>query len=186
MDLAKKLDQGEYSGSVVNSEIPPGDLVAELIGSVVGQWKEKASAASPKNTDWRRVRQLLGDLESAIQGGKILDFDTKSKSHPGQMSLLQEGLESSEFATNSEDIAVVEDLADDWLTTKECLNALGNPISHETFRKLNADELRQRYNLQAAPERRIKKEGYRWLRIGAMSFAQVNPLPEGSERSGEG
>lgn len=184
--LAKKLDQGAHSDSVMNSESSPFDLVTKSIKTVVEQWREKASVASPKNTDWRRVRQLLGDLESAIQDGKSLDFDTKSKGHPGQMSLLQGTLESPESVTNSETTAVIEDSVDGWLTTKECLNALGNPISHETFRKLNADELRQRYNLQAVPERRIKKEGYRWLRMDAMSPARVHPLPEGSERSGEG
>jgi hypothetical protein len=184
--IAKKLDQEDRSDSVMNSDSPPVDLVTESIKTVVEQWREKASVASSKNTDWRRVRQLLGDLESAIQNGKVLDFDTESKSHPGQMSLLQERLEPSESATKSEAIAVIENSADDWLTSQECWDLLGSPGAYETFRKLDADELRQRYDLQAAPERRVKREGYRWLRIGATSIAQVHPLPEGSERSGEG
>lgn len=184
--LARKLDQEGVSDFITKSKTPSDDLVTESIRSVVCQWKERAGAASPKNTDWRRVRQLLGDLESAIQNGQVLDFDTESKSHPGQMSLLQGGLESSESETNSEAVDMVKDSGGTWLTTKECWNALGSPGSYETFRKLDAQELCHRYNLQVAPEKKEAGKASRWLRVGARSLAQVNPLPAGSERSGEG
>lgn len=91
----------------------------------------------------------------------------------GQMSLLRDNV-------------VPKDSVDGWLTTKECWNALGSPGSYETFRKLKPDELRRLYNLQAAPEKKVNGKATRWLCMGATSPAQVHPLPEGSERSGEG
>jgi hypothetical protein len=215
LDIARKLDRGESLDSVSKSEIKnidsdtqsKNDLVTESVKHVLIKWKERANAASPKNSDWRKARQILGELEPIVYEGKILESVTESKVVPGQMSLLEnesvtETIElNNETVTNSNNSAfesvtvsineINESVTESevWMTSKECWKYLGEPGSYETFRKLSPGKLEQLHGVRADPQRKEKgKYGSRWIRVvnSATPPDQVNPLPEGSERSEEG
>jgi len=204
LEIARKLDKGESLDSVAESKDSniglvvksESDLVTESIKHVLGAWRVRADAASPKNADWRKSRQILGELEPIVYEGKVLDSVTQSKVHPGQMNLLEnesvtEPSESS-IETDTDSNTLSNDSVIDsegWLNTRECWEKLGKPNSYDTFRRLSPEDLHLIYGIQTEPQRRVKgKYKTPWLRLSnsAVLSNQVNPLPEGSERSGEG
>lgn len=196
LEVARKLDKGETLDfdtdsdshrieSVIDSGI---DLVTESIKHVLSKWRRKADAASPKNADWRKARQILGELEPIIYDGKLSEFVTQSKVAPGQMSLLDQAFEC-ESVTKSVEVVAKEVIAsrelksvskekpgstpkdsvtnsEEWVTTRECWERLGEPCSYETFRKLSFEKLYQLYRVQADPRKKDKgKYNSRWLRL---------------------
>jgi len=173
LEIARKLDKGESLDLITESEDSGIELVTESIKHVLGVWRGRANAASSKSADWRKARQILGELEPIVHEGKVLDFVTQSKAHPGQMNLLEnesvtEPLKSSiEIDTDSKTLSndsVID--SEGWMSVKECWPRLGRPGSYNTFRRLKPEEFRQLYGLDVDPSRKKEgKYGSRWLRM---------------------
>ena len=79
IEIAQKLDNGEYLDSVSESEKVLDDLVAKSLLQLVSDWKEKASSTSPKSSRWIKARQMLAEMQLIIDGGKAIS-ETVSKS----------------------------------------------------------------------------------------------------------
>lgn len=57
---------------------------------------------------------------------------------------------------------------DGWLTTRQAYDLLQPQLGWNTFRKLSAEQLQQRFNLQADPSRKIQgKTDSQWLQFQA-------------------
>lgn len=192
LEIAKLLDKGGVLDSVTESKTQDDELVTESVRQVLVEWRNRANLASPKNSEWRKIRQFLAELEPIVYEGRLLESVTQSKISPGQMSLLPQGIQSTcesvtksenstiEIVTDSNESAIEIDTesypsledsvtnSDDWMSVKECWARLGEPSSYDTFRKLNPEKLRQLYDVDADLSRKEKgKYGSRWLRIVA-------------------
>jgi len=54
---------------------------------------------------------------------------------------------------------------DGWLTTRQAYDLLQPDLGWHTFRKLSAEQLQQRFSLEADPSRKIQgKTDVRWIR----------------------
>jgi hypothetical protein len=190
LEIAKILDKGGVLDSVTKSKTPDNELVTESISHILAEWRKRADLASPRNSEWRKIRQFLAELEPIVYEGRLLESVTQSKISPGQMSLLpQDHQDTCESVTESESSTdeIVTDSSeavteidtesyppledsvtdsDDWMSVKECWVRLGEPSSYDTFRKLNPEKLRQLYGVDADVSRKEKgKYSSRWLRI---------------------
>lgn len=57
---------------------------------------------------------------------------------------------------------------DGWLTTRQAYDLLQPQLGWNTFRKLSAEQLQQRFNLQADPARKVQgKTDAQWLQFQA-------------------
>lgn len=209
IEIAKKLDEGGYIDSVselrstsnelVTESINENELVTESIKYLLSVWRQKSDVASPKNSHWKKARELIEQLEPIVYERKILESVTKSKEHPGQMSLLEQMVsseidtESNEFSneniTESNTSGDFVSESEIWVYKKQCWELLGRPGLYETFRKKTPEELLRQYGVEADLTKKKGNKG-QWLKLPAQNNAipldRVNPLPEGSERSGEG
>ena len=79
IEIAQKLDNGEYLDSVSESEKVLDNLVAKSLLQLVSDWKEKASSASAKNSRWIKARQILAEMQSILAGEKA-GLETVSES----------------------------------------------------------------------------------------------------------
>jgi predicted phage tail protein len=198
LEIAKTLDRGESLDSITESKSQEtdsvtesnSDLVMDSVKHILGQWKSKADAASPKNSNWLKARQILGDLEPVVYEGKILESVTQSKMAPGQMSLLEESTQvedesvtdssstCSEIVADSKELDVENDTEsklspkdsvtdlEEWLTTRQCWERLGMPDTWRAFRGSNPERLFDRYGVQADPRRKQPgKKNHRWMRL---------------------
>jgi len=192
LEVARKLDKGESLDLITESKDSnielvtesESDLVIESIKHILGAWRVRADAVSLKNSDWRKVRQILSQLEPVVYEKIILESVTQSKVHLGQMNLLDnESVTKSfepeteivtdsdnssvEFVTDS--LSILNDSATDsegWLTTKECWEQLGMLGSYRSFRNLSPEKLHRVYGVQADSQRK-QKGSYKhlWLRL---------------------
>lgn len=111
-----------------------------------------------------RVPEALADrlLEVAhwLDGSGNIEFVTESK------TLQTENVTESKAEFETVTKPKIEVNADDWVTTREAWDYLGQPKAWNTFRKLSPEKLQDEFGIKVDLSRKVRgKTDSRWLQV---------------------